>query len=31
VSLTALVPAGMLFVGSVAWFLKEKTFAGFYN
>jgi hypothetical protein len=29
VSLTALVPAGMLFVGSVAFFLKEKTFACF--
>ena len=29
VSLTALVPAGMLFVGSVVFFLKEKTFACF--
>ena len=29
VSLTALVPAGMLFVGSVVLFLKEKTFACF--
>ena len=29
VSLTALVPAGILFVGSVVLFLKEKTFACF--
>jgi hypothetical protein len=29
VSLTALVPAGMLFVGCVVLFLKEKTFAYF--